>query len=98
MSHTKARTAVKHTIGRPIRYPLPATAMSKKDCNAVQKVMKKESIGKIGVVRTAPNQVVYSPTEYGGLGQRHVYEDQTINHISTILQYGHSPSIIGSLL
>ena len=98
MSHTEARTAVKHTIGRTIRYPLAATAMSKTDCTAVQKIMKKESIGKIGVIRTAPNQVVYSPTEYGGLGQRHIYEDQTIDHISTLLQHGHSPSITGSLL
>ena len=44
MSHTEARTAVKYTIGRTIRYPLAATAMSKKDCNAVPTENNEEGI------------------------------------------------------
>jgi len=98
MTHIEARTAVKHTIGKTIRYPLAATALSKKECNDTQKIMKKETIGKMKVVRTAPDMVVYAPTQFGGLGQRHIYEDQTIDHITAIMQHGHSPTITGSLI
>jgi len=46
----EARTAIKQTIGRTIWYPLAAMALSKNECTEVQKVMKKETIGKMGVV------------------------------------------------
>ena len=52
-------------------------------------------IGKMKVVRTSLDMVVYVPTGFGGLGQPHIYEDQTIDHITTILQHGHSPTIRG---
>jgi len=92
------RTAIKQTIVHTIRYPLAATAMNKKEYNDVQKVMKKTTIGKMRVVTTALNLLVYSPTQFGGLGQRHIYEDQMIDHINTIMQHGHSTTITGSLI
>jgi len=98
ISHSEARTAVKQTVGRTIRYPLAATAMNKKECKDVQKVFKRETLGKMGVVRTALNEVVLSPTEFGGMGQLCVYENQTIDHVNTLLQRGHSESITGHLI
>ena len=83
----EARTAIKQTIGRIIRYPLAATALSKSECIEVQKMMKKETIGKTGAVQTAPNAVVNAPSHLGGMGQASIYENQTIDHVVTMLQH-----------
>ena len=98
MTKHEARTAIKQTIGRTIRYPLAATALNKAECIEIQKVLKKETIGKMGVVRTAPNAVVNAPTQFGGMGQTTIHENQTIDHVLTILQHGHSETVTGNLL
>ena len=59
---------------------------------------EKETIGKMGVVRTAPNAVVNAPSHLGGMGQALIYESQTIDHVITMLQHGHTETVTGSLL
>ena len=54
MSKAEALTATKQTIDRSIRYPLAATAMNKKECKEIQIPLCEYSMGKLGVVCTAP--------------------------------------------
>ena len=68
MTRKESNTAVVSTIGRSIRYPLAATALSSLQCKEVDEALKKNVLGKLGVVRTAPDTVVFSPTKLGGIG------------------------------
>ena len=98
ITRKEANTAIISTIGRSIRYPLAATAMDTKQCQEVDKHLKKQVLGKLGVVRTAPGIVAFSPTQMGGIGLHRTEIDQTIDHVKMILQHSHTNSVTGKLI
>ena len=86
------------TLGRLIRYPLAATALNRDQCKEIDKNLKKHVLGKLGVVRTATDQVAFAPPQIGGIGLHKTAIDQTINHVKMIMQHGHTDSITGKLI
>jgi hypothetical protein len=98
ISKSEASTAIISTLGRSIRYPLAATAMTTQQCEEVDKNLRKHVLGKLGVVRTAPGTVIHAPAELGGIGLHRTEIDQTIDHVKMILQHGHAPTITGKLI
>jgi hypothetical protein len=98
ISKKEAKTATVSTLGRSIRYPLAATAMTTQQCEEVDKHFRKHVLGKLGVVRTAPGTPIYSPVELGGIGLQRTEVNQTIDHIKMIIQHGHTDSITGKLI
>ena len=50
------------------------------------------------VVRTAPEQAVFSPKELGGVGLHRTEVNQTIDHVNMILQHGHQQTVTGQHL
>ena len=98
MTRSEATTASISTIGRTVRYPLGATAMNQKQCTEVDSTWKKHVLGKMGVVRTAPKQIVYSPIQFGGIGLHETEVDQMIDHVKMLLNHGHAQTITGKLI
>jgi len=47
-----------------------------------------QGLPKVGVVHSFPQVVVHGPLEYGGLDTPHLYTEQLITHLHTVLQYG----------
>jgi hypothetical protein len=91
--------AVRTTIGKSIRYPLAATTLSGKECEEVEKTLKKAAYGKMGVVRTAPQYLGSAPKEFGGLGiQSGILENQTIDQVIMTLRHGHTQTATGKLI
>jgi hypothetical protein len=93
-----AREAVRCTIGKTLDYPLPATAMTEKECNEITKQFRKCSLPKSGIVRTAANQLVYGTEELGGFGFTDTYTKQLMAHIQMILDHGHETTETGQLI
>ena len=98
ISKKETKTAMISTLGRSIRYPLAATAMTTQQSEEVDKSFRKHVLGKLGVVRTAPGTAIYTPIELGGIGLQKTEINQTIDHIKMIIQHGHTDSITGKLI
>ena len=95
----EGRSMINLTIGKKIRYPLAATALSQEQCDKVTKSLTWTALGKAGIVRTASQVIVNSPTTYGGFGIRtNVYEMQFIDHLKMILRHGHRQTVTGKLI
>lgn len=92
-------TAVTTTIGKTVRYPLSATAISEKMSNEINTELRKAALGKMGLVRNAPVIPVEAPIEYGGLGTAtNVYKNQMIDHSIILMNHGHRETTTGKLL
>ena len=59
ISKKETATASVTTLGRSIRYPLAATALNTEQCRTIDKHLKKQVLGKRGVVRTVPDIVAF---------------------------------------
>ena len=51
-----------------------------------------------GIIRTAAKEIVYGPTNLGGLGFPDLHIQQLSSHINFLIQYGSSASITGQLI
>jgi hypothetical protein len=49
-------------------YGTPATTLSMKDCEEIQRPVVNAILPKMGIARTAPRALVLGTTQYGGLG------------------------------
>jgi hypothetical protein len=52
----------------------------------------------MGVVRSAPKQIIYSPIQLGGIGIHETEIDQMIDHVEMLLAHGHTTTITGKLI
>ena len=98
MTKKESNTAMVSTIGRSIRYPLAATTLSSQQCKEVDKSLKKNVLGKMGVVHTAPDVVVFSLIKLGGIGLHRTEIDQVIDHVKIVMQHGHRKTVTGTLI
>jgi hypothetical protein len=53
-------------------YGTPATTLSMKDCEEIQRPVVNIILPKIGIARTAPRSVVFGTAQCGGLGLTHL--------------------------
>jgi hypothetical protein len=53
-------------------YGTPATTLSKKDCEEIQRPVVNVILSKMGIAQTAPRAVVFGTPQYGGLGLTHI--------------------------
>ena len=60
--------------------------------------MKKTLLGKSGIIRTAPDEVAFSPRELGGAGLHRTEIDQTIDHVKMLVHHGSKNTVTGLLL
>jgi hypothetical protein len=83
-----ARIAIRSTIGRTLAYPLVATAFDSKQCKMLQSCFLEATLGKTGIVRTAPSIIAIAPTSLGGFGFMSFEIEQLIQHLGLIMQHG----------
>jgi hypothetical protein len=53
-------------------YVTPATTLTKKDCEDIQRPVVNAILPKMGIARSAPRSVVFRTAQYGGLGLTHL--------------------------
>jgi hypothetical protein len=71
-----------------LAYGTPATTLSYKECEDVQRAVIAEILPKMGIGRNAAQKVVFGTAKYGGLG---------IDHLATIQNYSRLPYLIGHI-
>ena len=84
----ETRIAMTSTIGRTLEYPLPATAMNTDQCQQLNKAFKKCALPKSGIVRSAAEELVYTPDHLLGLGLKDIETQQKIAHLKILLEHG----------
>jgi len=88
LSLEDATFSLKHMIMRKLTYPLVTTTFSRQQCYQIMAPILQQGLPKAGVVRTSPQALARGPLEYGGLEIPHLFTEQTISHVHTILRYG----------
>ena len=72
--------------------------LDEQECKAIDKALIKNVLGKMGVVRTAPREVIFAPPSLGGIGLNRTETDQVIDQVKMIIQHGHRDTIAGRLI
>ena len=98
LNHTKTTIAVQTTIMKSLEYCLPATTMTKNQCNKVMKALLPSTLPRMKVVRSINRDAVQLPIEYNGLGIRDLHTTQGIEHIKAMIQHGGRNTATGILL
>jgi hypothetical protein len=98
LSTSDAWYALNHTINKTAEYPLMATYLTKDDCKTIMKPFLNAGLSVFGVVHTMPHAVVWGPLRYQGLGIRHLWTTQGVEHTLDILCHAMHPTLTGQLL
>ncbi len=91
VGHVKRTTAwlnLTSTILRKLSYPLPATYLTKTECEAIMRPILNAALPASGIVRTFPRAMVHAPLKYQGLAVPHLYTVQEISHIIRLMKFG----------
>jgi hypothetical protein len=55
-----------------LRYGVPATTLTKEECEDIQRPVVNDILPKMGIARSGPRKVVFRTKQYGGLGLTHL--------------------------
>ncbi len=88
LTQSDATFSLKNVVLRKLNYPLVTTTFSCQQCDQIMSPILQQGLPKAGVIRTFPRALVHGPLDYGGLDIPHLYMEQMIAHIHTILRYG----------
>jgi len=86
--HAAADFALCQVLLPKLRYPLIATTLMEKQCQAILKLVLQQGLPAMGVNQNLPHAVVHGPRIYQGLNIPNLYSEQMITHIQTILKFG----------
>ena len=98
ITRTQARIAIDATIGKTLDYPLPATAISAKECNYISNTFERVALPKAGIIRTADKTMVRAPETTGGFGIKDTYTKEFTAHIQFLIDHGASSTETGQLI
>jgi len=94
-----AAFSLQNVVMKQLIYPLVATMLNQKECEAVMCPILVAGLPAMGVVRTMARDVVHGPLCYQGLDILHLYTEQMLTRFSTLLQYGSQvEDVTGSLI
>jgi hypothetical protein len=79
-------------------YGTPATTLSKKECEEIQRPVVNAILPKMGIAWTAPRSVVFGTAQYGGLGLTHLVALQGHTRLQYLLGHLHCGDATGSLM
>ena len=83
---------------KSIEYPLPATTLTKKECNDIMWSLIKNFLPRMGINRYMRRDVVYALPESQGLGLKDIYLTQGISHICELVEHVWKGSITSHLM
>jgi hypothetical protein len=81
LNRTDSWVAFHSTLWRTLAYPLPATNLTKKQCEDIMSPAIQQLLVSIGVCRNFPRCLVFAPIDYFGLGIQHIYTTQEIQRL-----------------
>jgi hypothetical protein len=84
LSRAMAWGAFQSTTWPKIRYSLPATSLSNKQCEEIDKTLRKGLLPAIGINRNFPKKLVHGACDSGGLGIPSTYVAQGVAGISQL--------------
>jgi hypothetical protein len=70
-----------------MNYPLVATTLTEKDCKTIQTKAINASLSKCGFRRSLARSIVFGSPWYGGMGWRHLFYEQGIQHVLLIVKH-----------
>jgi hypothetical protein len=95
LSAPDAWYALNHTINCTVEYPLMTTYLTKAECEKIMRPFLNAGLSASGVVWSMPQAVVWGHVRYQGLGNRHLYTTQGIEHLLAILRHATHPTLTG---
>jgi len=87
LSSADATFSLKHVIMRKLAYPLVTTTFLRHQYHQIMAPILQQGLPKAGVVQTFPRALAHGPLEYSSLEIPHLFTEQTIAHVHTLLQY-----------
>ena len=70
-----------------VNYPLSMTRFTVAESETIQRQFYSKALPKMGLNCHMPHAVVFGPTQYGGLELHHIYSQQLIQHITSIIKH-----------
>jgi hypothetical protein len=90
--------ALTSTVMKTLEYLMAATTIKEKEWNSIMSPLMAEALPAAGINRKFPQQLLYAPLKYQGLGIIHPYYRQELVHITEILRESSMTSITGELM
>jgi hypothetical protein len=81
-----------------LAYGTPATTLSYKECEDVQRAVIAAILPKMGIVRNAARKVVFGTVKYGSLGLDHLATIQNYSRLQYLIGHIRSKSITSKLI
>jgi hypothetical protein len=81
-----------------LAYGTPATTLSYKECEDVQRAVIAAILPKMGIIRNAARKVVFGTAKYGGLGLDHLATIQNYSRLQYLIGHIRSKSITSKLI
>jgi hypothetical protein len=98
VTRDEAWTALNSTIMKTLEYPMDAINLSKQQWDYIMKPLLKSTLPKAGIVRSFPRDILYSPSNFTGMGLMHPFYKQNLRHLELVLGETLRPSITAELL
>ena len=95
---SEACLALVTTISKTWKYPLQCTTFSLQECEDIMLPVYKTILPKMGIIRTINTIYRYAPKYMNGLGLPHIYVEQGISHVQTLLSHMNTTTKLGHLM
>jgi len=80
--------SLKNVIMWKLCYPLVTMTFSLQQCQQIMAPILQLGLPKVGAVHTFPCAIAHGPLDFGGLEIPHLYTEQLVTHVQTLLHYG----------
>jgi hypothetical protein len=92
ISKAKTWLALQTTIWRTLCYPLNALHLTQQQSEKIMSPVLNQALSAMGVCRTYPRDLVFSPTKYSRLGIKHIHTLQEIGRLKDLIHHTYTNS------
>jgi hypothetical protein len=89
--------ALHSTLWKTLFYPLPCTALTKKQCEEIMAPALLQALPAMGVCRFFPRNIVHGPIFHMGLGIPHIHLVQEISRLKDMMHHTAIDTFTGQL-
>jgi hypothetical protein len=93
-----ARLGYKTMVCTALEFPLGVTQFSQKQCDTITSPVLRTCLSKMGYNRNTPKEVVYGPTEMGGIAMHDLFIEQGIQHVIALVGHLRQDSKTGKMM
>lgn len=98
VSHQQARTAFNSIYIPSMIYSLPASNIPCKELQIIQRRTTEKFIAAMGFDRHIPRAIAYGPQNYGGLNLPHLYTEECVLKIESLICHVRADTSIGKMM